>query len=342
MRHYLNPARLLLAAASFSVAATSFAADKVAVTADNFPRAETDATIAAYSKEGAFGTFLHARTPPSLDDQKVVRMNRDTLYSFDIFDLDAGPVTLTLPDAGKRYMMAQVLDEDQYTHDIAYAPGTKTYSKEEIGTRYMIITIRTLADSENAADVKEAHALQDKIKAEQASKGKLELPDWDSVSQGKVRDALKVLGSTLLNSDGMFGSRKEVDPVRYLIGSAIGWGGNPRSAAIYVTGEPKDASGTKIEKITVKDVPVDGFWSISVYNAKGFFQKNDLNAYSINNLTAKPNGDGSITVQFGGCKKDTQNCLPVTKDWNYTVRLYRPRAELINGQWKFPETELAK
>ena len=48
-------------------------------------------------------------------------------------------------------------------------------------------------------------------------------------------------------------------------------------------------------------MPVDGFWSISVYNAKGYFEKNDLNAYSLNNLTAKPNADGSFTVQFGGC-----------------------------------------
>jgi hypothetical protein len=52
------------------------------------------------------------------------------------------------------------------------------------------------------------------------------------------------------------------------------------------------------------------FWSISLYNAKGFFEKNDLNAYSLNSLTAKPNADGSFTIQFGGCQKVTPNCLP--------------------------------
>lgn len=330
--------------AAFGVLLSSvcFAAEKVPVTVDNFPRAETDMTIASYAKEGAFGRFMHSRTPPSIDDQKIVRMNRDTLYSFGVFDLDAGPITVTLPDAGKRYMMAQVLDEDQYTHEIVYAPGTKTYSKDQIRTRYLIITIRTLVDPQSEADMKEVHALQDKIKTEQASNGELVLPNWDSVSQSRIRDALKILGSTLLGSDGMFGSKSEVDPIRYLIGSAVGWGGNPRAAAIYVSGKPRDESGTKIEKVTVKNVPVDGFWSISVYNAKGFFQKNDLNAYSLNNLTAKPDSDGGITVQFGGCKKDTVNCLPITKDWNYTVRLYRPRADLINNQWKFPENELVK
>lgn len=32
-----------------------------------------------------------------------------------MFDLDAGPVTVTLPDAGKRYMAMQVIDEDHYS-----------------------------------------------------------------------------------------------------------------------------------------------------------------------------------------------------------------------------------
>ena len=82
---------------------------------------------------------------------------------------------------------------------------------------------------------------------------------------------------------------------------------------------------------------MDGFWSISLYNAKGFFEKNDLNAYSVNNLTAKPNSDGSFAVQFGGCTKETTNCLPIVAGWNYTARLYRPRAEILNGAWKFPE-----
>lgn len=320
----------------------SFAAEKIEVNADNFPRAETDTTMAAYAKEGAFGKFMHARTPPSIDDHKVVRMNRDTLYSIGIFDLDAGPVTLTLPEAGKRYMMAQVLNQDEYTHDNIYAPQSKVYSKETIGTRYMLIFVRTLVDPTSENDTKQVHALQDQIKTEQKSPGELQLPNWDPVSQGKVRDALKVLGATLTNSDGMFGARDEVNPVHYLIGSATGWGGNPRSAAIYVLGKPKDANGKKVETVTVKDVPVDGFWSISVYNAKGFFEKNSRDAYSINNLTAKPNSDGSVTVRFGGCKKDTSNCLPTMKGWNYAARLYRPRSELISGQWTFPEPEIAR
>ena len=45
---------------------------------------------------------------------------------------------------------------------------------------------------------------------------------------------------------------------------------------------------------------VEGFWSVSVYNAEGYFQQNQYNAYSLNNITAKKNEDGSITIEFGG------------------------------------------
>ncbi|MFZ1002928.1 MAG: DUF1214 domain-containing protein, partial [Pseudolabrys sp.] len=69
--------------------------------------------------------------------------------------------------------------------------------------------------------------------------------------------------------------------------------------------------GKVVHKLTAKNVPVDGFWSISLYNAKGFFQKNVFDAYSLNNLSAKANQDGSVTVQFGGCQKNTANCLPI-------------------------------
>jgi hypothetical protein len=89
--------------------------------------------------------------------------------------------------------------------------------------------------------------------------------------------------------------------------------------------------------INVRDVPVDGFWSISVCNAEGFFEPNDSNAYSVNNVTAVADDDGSVTVHFGGCEEGRPNCLPLTDGWNYTVRMYRPRPEILDGSWTFPE-----
>src|SRR5262245_28228174 len=62
----------------------------------------------------------------------------------------------------------------------------------------------------------------------------------------------------------------------------------------------------------------------------------------VNNITAKRSEDGSVEIQFGGCDGKIPNCLPITKGWNYTVRLYRPRPEILDGSWKFPEAEPMK
>jgi hypothetical protein len=117
----------------------------------------------------------------------------------------------------------------------------------------------------------------------------------------------------------------------------MGWGGNPGKDATYVSFTPAKNDGTTVYKLTVKDVPVEAFWSISLYNAEGFFQKNQYNAYSVNNITAKKGPDGAVDVQFGGCDGKIPNCLPTMKGWNYTVRLYRPREAILDGKWKFPE-----
>lgn len=132
------------------------------------------------------------------------------------------------------------------------------------------------------------------------------------------------------------GAKGEVEPVSYLVATAQGWGLNSSYAAVYVNGYPKLNDGKTAHSLVMKDVPVDGFWSLSLYNRDGYFEKNDLGAYSFNSVTAKKNSDGSATIQFGGCEKDAANCLPISEGWNYTVRLYRPRKEILDGTWKPP------
>jgi hypothetical protein len=243
-----------------------------------------------------------------------------------------------MPDAGKRFMSLQVFNEDHYVvGNVLYGAGRYTFDKDKVGTRYMLVRIRTLVDPANPNDLEQVHKLQDSIKVSQKCPGSFEVPNWDPVSQKKVRDALLVLGSTIPDFKKAFGSKDEVDPIRHLIGTALGWGGNPDKDTTYLNVTPTKNDGTTVYKLMVKDVPVDGFWSISVYNAKGYFEPNKYNAYTLNNITARKDADGAVTVQFGRCDGKIANCLPIMKGWNYTVRLYRPRAEILNGPWKFPE-----
>jgi len=338
-RTTLITAAILIAGAWLPMA---FADDAkaVRVTLDNFRRAESDTYFARFVKEGGFGKFKHERELAPIDNQTVIRLNRDTLYSFGVFDLDAGSVAVTLPDAGKRYMAIQVIDENQYAPDVFYAPGRHTLTKEKVGTRYVCLAVRTFVNPTDAADVRAVHALQDAIKVEQKAVGKFEVPNWDEPSLKRIPEALLALAAANggIDSARMFGRKGKVDPIQHLIGTAAGWGGNPPNAALYAGAEPQQNDGKTAYRLTVKDVPVDRFWTVSVYNKDGFFEKNARNAYTVNNVTAKRNEDGSVTIQFGG-DETAPNYLPIVPGWNYTVRLYRPRKELLDGAWKFPEAQ---
>ena len=93
----------------------------VPVTVDNFIRAESDMYATGTTKEGdGVGKLNHRREPASIDKQTVIRLNRDTLYSSAVFDFDGGPVTITLPDAGNRFMSLQVINQDHYVPAVVY------------------------------------------------------------------------------------------------------------------------------------------------------------------------------------------------------------------------------
>jgi hypothetical protein len=234
-----------------------------------------------------------------------------------------------------------VIDGEQYSPGVHYGVGRYTFTREKIGTRYVTLGVRILIDPADPEDIKQVHALQDAIKVEQpGGPGRFEVPNWDQASQKKVRDALLVLGTTLPDTQRMFGPRDQVDPVRHLIGTAMAYGGNPEKDALYLNIIPSKNDGRTVYRLTINgEVPVDGFWSVIVYNDKGYLERNPYNAYSLNSITAKKGAEGSITIQLGGCDGKISNCLPTMPGWNYMVRLYRPRAEILNGTWKFPEAQ---
>jgi hypothetical protein len=309
----------------------------VPVSVDKFARAESDNYFAINAKvAGGIGKLGHHREPAPVDDQTVIRLNRDTLYSFGVFDLGASPVTVTLPDAGKRFMSLQIINEDHYVPFVAYDHAPHTLTEKSVGTRYVMVAIRTLVDPSDPKDLDEVHRLQDAIKVSQKSAGTLQLPNWNQADLKEIRAALLVLAKHTDGFKHAFGTKDQVDPIRHLIATAAGWGGNPDKDATYLGGFVPKNDGTTIYRLRVKDVPVDAFWSVTVYDAAGYFEKNPYNAYSLNNITAKKDADGAVTVQFGGCDGKIPNCLPIMAGWNYTVRLYRPRPEVLNGKWKFP------
>ena len=74
--------------------------------------------------------------------------------------------------------------------------------------------------------------------------------------------------------------------------------------------------------------------TITVHNAI-LYEKNQYGRYGVNDRTAKRNDDGSVTIHFGG-DATSHNHVPIVEGWNYVVRLYRPREEILDGTWTFP------
>jgi hypothetical protein len=134
--------------------------------------------------------------------------------------------------------------------------------------------------------------------------------------------------------------------------TAIGLGANRPQDAVYPTSEGPDIvkkySGAnkyvmRFEK--GKLPPVNGFWSLTMYDAKYFFVDNPLNRYTLsqrNALKANPDGSIDLYIQHESPGKDKEsNWLPAPAgDFILMMRLYWPKEtppSLIDGTWKIPE-----
>lgn len=303
------------------------------VNADNFVRAETDRMFADLQRDaGGINRFRHNREPASIAEQTVIRMNRDTLYSFAVVNVAAG-ATLTLPDAGDRYLSAMIVNNDHLVTAIHHTAGEHGLDEASVGTTFALVAVRTLVDPTDPADLAAVVALQDRVGLD-ATGDAFVGPDYDEASLTSTRNHLLGLASGMRDFDRTFGSREQVDPIRHLIGTAAGWGGLPTTEAAYVGVDPGETVGDL--ELTLTDVPVDAFWSISVYDAQGFFRENAYQRYTVNSLTAIPDPDGSVTVRFVTGPPSAPNSIPVPSRWNYLVRLYRPRPAFFDGTWTLP------
>ena len=206
---------------------------KEPVNVSNFVRAESDHMIRANMKMGAeFGKFSHLREPTTPDNQPVIRMNQDTLYSATVLDLSK-PVKITLPEVGGRYMSMQVVSQDHYMI-VESEPGTYELTEDTVGTRFASLSVRTFYNAGDPDDLAKAHAAQDKISMSGGGSGPFEAPNWDTEQLAVARQALSDLATLGFDSAYAFGSKEDVRPVDYLVGAAAGWGGLPRAAAFYL------------------------------------------------------------------------------------------------------------
>ena len=311
----------------------------VAVTWETYPRANCHVSFGANVERVGVGRFFHVRGLAPIGDAELgIGENRDTLYSLGIFDLTE-PVTITKPETSGRYQNMLVQNEDQHVKLSTTKPGRYTITREQAGTRYVGVNFRTFVDPNDPADVKQVQEIQDRIIAEQAEIGSFEIPDWDLESWRRLDGAFRTLYYTLDDWTQTFGDVGEVDPVKFYVGCASGWTGVPEPRdALILQGTPALNDGETPHVLTVRDVPVDGFWSVTVYDRDLHIIKNEHDAYIINSVTAQPDDDGSITIHFGG-DSERPNYIGTPEGWRYLVRMYGSREAIVDGSYQFPKPQ---
>ena len=200
---------------------------ELVINIDNFVRAETDRMLASLqAAAGGVNVLKHNREPTPIDNQPVIRMNRDTLYSSAVVDISEG-ATVSVPDGGDRYVSVMVVNQDHYINRVIHEPGDYELTVEEYDTPWVGVAARILVDPGDPDDVAAVNALQDEFKLVANSSKPFEAPAVDAASFDATRKAILELAKHLGGFDHAFGAKADVDPIRHLLGTAAGWGGLP-------------------------------------------------------------------------------------------------------------------
>ena len=306
------------------------------VTPESYPTDETSRQILKNQSLVGVNKFLHKRQLTPTDNQPVVRMNRDTYYSFAVVDVSKGAKIVMPKIPEGKYMSVQGVTEDHRIQAMKYGPGTFNLSTHTGKHLNLIIRLdATFTESE----VKE---IQDKMRIESNSNEEFRTAPVNQKSFTEVENALKAKLPSIAKDDGlnlmqgMFTdpndeSGQEFSDEKYQVGAAVGWGGAQMKDNIY------EASGNfsadSCYQLTFEDPKNTAFWSITVYDAKGFMF-NDLANFSSNN--AKANDDGTYTISFG-CGEGESNNIEIansTNQFNIVVRHYQPSKRVIEENYR--------
>lgn len=315
----------------------ALAADKIAVTKDNYEVAESDLSFSRITGLVGSNAWLHFPGPTPLDNQTVVRMNRDTIYSAYVADVsEGGTVTIPPTDDG-RYLAVMVVENDHFISQVWTEPGTYDIDAE---TDFAMIVTRTMFDPDDPADMENVKRYQNGVIVETASKRDHVMPDYDMDQLMALRANLVEEGQKLGSLNNMQGARGEVDPQMHLYGTALGWGllpdQNARYLNYYSSGDVADASNCMKADFEVPPFSPPGFFSLTVYDKDGWIT-DEKAVLSSHNLDY--NEDGSFTVHFGDCPDDTSNLLPITDNWDMLLRVYEPDLAALET-YKMPVPEI--
>jgi hypothetical protein len=312
----------------------------VVVTQETYCRAETDRTFNNTRKlAGGVNRFFHFRSVTPLDNQTVVRMNRDTLYSAAIVDTSKrAMITVPKMPAG-RYCSVLLIDNDHYCPGVIYDAGTHQLPED---TKYLGVLVRIqLLKPTDPEDVALVNKLQDQFVIEAGSADPFPVPKWDAASLEKLTAAYKAKFDKYEKyPDGFMAARGKADEKLRHLACAGAWGLFPNEHAVYINYNGRlPAAGHHTATYNVPEN--NAFWSITIYGADGYMKSENS---ILNKFNTKINPDGTFTVHFGSKEDcgDVPNRLDVVDGWNFLMRVYRPGKSVLDGSYQLPDVTLAK
>jgi hypothetical protein len=188
----------------------------------------------------------------------------------------------------------------------------------------------------------------DVAKADPAVRRALEraAPDALKAMQAKVPTIARVVNGWQMNTDtmGVYGNYY----LKRAVVAMVGLGANLPEDAVYplnigdADGKPLTGTNNYVLHFAKNDIPpAKAFWSVTLYDKDGFPSANSLNRNAIGDRDALTfNADGSLDLyiqhQSPGAGKES-NWLPApSADFNLTMRVYSPKAEVLDGRWVPP------
>ncbi len=334
----LGPFEPLAAHAQQAPAASSAAG--IEVTPANYTRAETDRTFFNIAKlAGGVNRFFHYRSITPLDNQTVIRMNKDTLYSGAVVDTSKG-ATITVPKMPKgRYFSVLLIDNDHYSPGVIYTSGTHKLPKD---TKYLFLAVRIqLLHPNDPADIALVNKLQDQFVIKAKSADPFPESKWDQKSLAALTAKYnEEFAKFAMYPDGSMAPRGKADEKIRHLAAAGAWGLFPNKDAVYINYNG-NLPADNCYSATYRVPENKAFWSITVYGADGYMKSNNS---ILNALNTKMNPDGTFTAYFGSkeASKDAPNRLDISQGWNFLMRIYRPGPSVLNGSYKLPDAVPAK
>jgi hypothetical protein len=319
------------AAPNFAAIHADDAGEKIAVTMDNYEDAESDLAFYNVTKLVGMNTFFHFPTGAfDLDNQTVVRMNRDTYYSAAVIDTTQG-ATLTIPETNGRYLSVMVVQNDHYIDQVFLEPGTHEITSD---TDFAMVAMRIRANQNDPDDADAIAALRAGVKLEVGGNASHVRPNYDMEQLVALRDELTVEGTKLGTLMGMQGAHGMIEPTMHLYGTAIGWGLLPDAQAQYLGSTKFSNDGCYMASYDAPPFKEPGFFSITIYDADGWiYDENGI----LNEFNMNLNDDGSFDAYFGECG-DVDNNLPTVDGWNYILRIYEPKLDELQD-FRLPEVK---